>query len=61
MWLSNVLAFQSFYTTPADADITIGADVLGDPLLADVYTGRLDPLPERNLDICQELRAEAAG
>jgi hypothetical protein len=61
VWLSNVLAFQSFYTTPADAEITIGADVLGDPLLTDVYTGRLDPLPERNVHLCEELRAEAEG
>ncbi len=60
VWLDNVLAFQSFYTTPSDADITIGADVLGDPALDDAYTGRLDPLPERNVEICKELRREAA-
>ena len=60
IWLDDVLAFQSFYTTPADALITVGADILGDPLLADTYTGRFDPLPERNVRRCEELRDEGA-
>jgi len=41
--------------------ITIGADALADPELEDTYTGRLDPLPERNEALCQELRREAGG
>ncbi len=61
VWLDDVLAFQSFYTAPADAVITVGADSLEDPLLQDVYDGRLDPLPERNVALCQELRREAGG
>ena len=61
VWLDDELAFQSFYTAPADAVITIGADALADPELEDTYTGRLDPLPERNEALCQELRREAGS
>jgi hypothetical protein len=61
VWLDDVLAFQDIYKAPEDAVVTIGADALGDPRLGDTYTGRLDPLPERNVALCEELRREAGG
>ncbi len=59
VWLDDQLAFQDIYKAPEDAVVTIGADALGDPKLEDTYAGRLDPLPERNRALCEELRREA--
>ena len=59
VWLDDELAFQDIYKAPEDAVVTIGADALGDPKLEDTYAGRLDPLPERNRALCEELRREA--
>ena len=60
VWLDDQLAYQDIYSAD-DAVITIGADAIGDPLLEDTYTGRLDALPERNVAICEELRREASS
>lgn len=59
VWLDDVLMFQDKYTAPVGTEIHLTADVLDDPLLEDSWAGRFDPLPERNVEVCRELRAEA--
>jgi hypothetical protein len=59
VWLDDRLYFEVQYRVTDDVEVTLAADAIDDPLLADVFPGRFDPLPER-ASVCPELveRAE---
>jgi hypothetical protein len=59
IWLDDLLMHQDIYRAAPGSEVTIGEDAIDDPQLEDEWAGRLDPQPERNIELCRELRREA--
>src|SRR5690606_656290 len=57
VYLGDRMFYENRYLGPADAQIDVGVNTVGDPTVADSWVGTFEPLPER-IGVCQELREE---
>jgi hypothetical protein len=60
VFLDDKMYYENLFTVPDDARVEVGVNTIGEPTVADAYTGRFDPLPER-VGLCEELLREAAA